>query len=45
MTTVATPVTHRMVLCGISWHTYQQLAADLGEQPVRLAYDQGRLKS
>ncbi len=44
MTTVATPVTHRMVLCGISWHTYQQLAADLGEQPVRLAYDQGTLE-
>jgi Uma2 family endonuclease len=44
MTTVATPITHRMILCGISWHTYQQLAADLGEQPVRLAYDQGTLE-
>ena len=44
MTTVATPVTHRMILCGISWHTYQRLAADLGEQPVRLAYDQGTLE-
>ena len=44
MTTVATPITQRMILCGISWYTYQQLAADLGEQPVRLAYDQGTLE-
>ena len=44
MTTVATPITYRMILGGISWHTYQQLAADLGEQPVRLAYDQGTLE-
>lgn len=45
MTTAATmPITHRMILGGISWHTYQQLAADLGEQPVRLAYDQGTLE-
>jgi Uma2 family endonuclease len=44
MTTVATPVTHRLILCGIHWHTYQQLATDLGEQPVRLAYDQGTLE-
>ena len=44
MTTVATPVTHRMLLCGIRWHTHQQLTADLGEQPVPLAYDQGTLE-
>jgi Uma2 family endonuclease len=44
MTAVATPAMHRLILCGIRWHTYQQLAADLGEQPVRLAYDQGTLE-
>ena len=44
MPTIATPVTYRMLLSSISWHTYQQLAADLGEQPVRLAYDQGTLE-
>lgn len=44
MATVAIPNTHHLILCGIRWATYQQLAADLGEQPVRLAYDQGTLE-
>ena len=41
MSTVAISSTQHLLLCGIRWATYQQLAADLGEQPVRLAYDQG----
>lgn len=44
MATVAIPSTQHLILCGIRWATYQQLAADLGEQPVRLAYDQGTLE-
>ncbi|ETX05975.1 MAG: hypothetical protein ETSY2_19840 [Candidatus Entotheonella gemina] len=44
MTTLAAPVTQRMILRGIRWHTYRQLAADLGEAPVRLAYDRGTLE-
>jgi Uma2 family endonuclease len=44
MPAVAIPNTHHLILCGIRWATYQQLAADLGEQPVRLAYDQGTLE-
>jgi len=44
MAPVAIPSTQHLILCGIRWATYQQLAADLGEQPVRLAYDQGMLE-
>lgn len=44
MATVAIPIPQHLILCGIRWATYQQLAADLGEQPVRLAYDQGILE-
>ena len=44
MATVAIPTPQHLILCGIRWATYQQLAADLGEQPVRLAYDQGILE-
>jgi Uma2 family endonuclease len=44
MGTVAIPSTQHLILWGIRWVTYQQLAADLGEQPVRLAYDQGTLE-
>ena len=44
MAAVAIPSTQHLILGGIRWATYQQLAADLGEQPVRLAYDQGTLE-
>ena len=44
MATVAIPSTPHLILWGIRWATYQQLATDLGEQPVRLAYDQGTLE-
>lgn len=44
MATVAIPITQPLILWGIRWETYQQLAADLDEQPVRLAYDQGMLE-
>ena len=44
MSTVIIPTPQHLILCGIRWATYQQLAADLGEQPVRLAYDRGILE-
>ncbi len=34
----------RVVLRGISWQTYEQLAAETSHQPVRLTYDRGVLE-
>lgn len=44
MAALTASATQRMILRGIRWHTYRQLAADLGEAPVRLAYDRGTLE-
>lgn len=34
----------RVVLDGISWESYEQLLEDVGDGPLRLTYDDGRLE-
>lgn len=34
----------RIALRGVSWRTYEALARDLGDQPIRLTYDRGALE-
>jgi Uma2 family endonuclease len=34
----------RIVMTGISWKTYEALAEELGDQPVRLTFDRGLLE-
>ncbi|HLO87193.1 MAG TPA: Uma2 family endonuclease, partial [Nostocaceae cyanobacterium] len=45
MITNNTPSEHRVVLENISWHTYESMLADIGEdRSYRLTYDQGTLE-
>jgi Uma2 family endonuclease len=34
----------RILLTGVRWQTYQALLADLGDRPLRLTYDRGKLE-
>lgn len=45
MPAVMSPIQQRIILEGVSWHTYECLLADVGDShAVRVAYDQGRLE-
>src|SRR4051794_33080214 len=47
MTLVAPPIQNvqrRVVLNGVSWSTYQSLLAEVGDRPIRLTFNQGRLE-
>jgi len=47
MTLAAPPIQNvqrRVVLNGVSWALYQSLLAEVGDRPIRLTFDQGRLE-